>query len=158
MLGPHQLVEDLDEILAVEAGPPGGLQGGLQAVLHLAQQLLAHEGRVQRQDVGALAGDRGDEPLGGQLGVGAVGGDDADPQVTREGADGGQGAVLGQLPLEDGRADLLLDLLIERYAGTVGQHHPHDGLRSPTSVHSYYIQLVRQLHKDADITQAAQHR
>ena len=89
--------------VTVEAGPPGGIQCGLQPVLHLAQQLLPHERRVQRQDVGALAGDRGDEALGGQLGVGAGGGDDADPQVTREGADRGQGAALGELAGQDRR-------------------------------------------------------
>jgi hypothetical protein len=68
MLGLHQPVQHLDELLAVEAGPPRGVQGGLQTVLHLAQKPLAGQRRVQRQDVGALAGDGGDEPLGGQLG------------------------------------------------------------------------------------------
>ena len=125
LLGLHQPVEDLDELLTEQTSPSGGVQCGLQPVFHLAQQLLPHERRVQRQDVGALAGHRGDEALGGQLGVGAGGSDDADPQVTREGTDRRQSGALGELTGQDGRAHLLFDLLIERHASAVGQHHTH---------------------------------
>src|SRR6185437_9942967 len=71
-------------------------------------------------------GDRGDEALGGQLSVGPGSGDDADPQVTRQSADGRQSAALRELARQDGRPHLLFDLLVERHASTVGQHHPHD--------------------------------
>ena len=56
LLGLYQPVQDLDELVALKAGQLGGVKRGLQPVLHLAQQLLPHEGRVHRQDVGALAG------------------------------------------------------------------------------------------------------
>src|SRR5689334_10043779 len=134
----HQPVQDLDEILTVEGGPSRGVQRGLQAVLHLAQQLFPYEGGVERQDIRALTRDRGDEPFSGQLGVGPRGGDDADPQITSEGPYRRQDTALGQLPRENRRADLLFDLLVERHASIVGQHDPHEGLRSSLYMDTIY--------------------
>jgi hypothetical protein len=65
-------VEHPHEIVAAESGPVGRVERGLQALLDLPQQLLAHQGGVERQDVGAFAGDCRDEAVGRQLGIGTV--------------------------------------------------------------------------------------
>jgi hypothetical protein len=47
-LGLDQRAEELDELVAAQAGQPGRVQGGQQARLDLAHALFLHELRVQR--------------------------------------------------------------------------------------------------------------
>ena len=93
--------------------------GAGEVSLHLAQPLFAQKLQVSSGDEGTLAVHGVDKAGLLQLRVGPFGGDDADAQIVRQGADGGKGVALGQLSGHDGRLDLTHDLLVDGLAASV---------------------------------------
>ena len=93
--------------------------GAGEVSLHLAQPLLAQKLQVASGDEGTLALHGVDEAGFFQFRVGPLGGDDADAQIVRQGADGRKGIALGQLSGHDGRLDLTRDLLVDGLAASV---------------------------------------
>ena len=91
--------------------------------LDLPQQLFPNPFPVARGDKAALTRHRAHQPFAFQLVIRPLGRDNADPQVLRQRADGGQRLARRQFAGEDLLFNLRRNLLVNRQAGRIADEY-----------------------------------